>query len=487
MAKSAWEQKIAPGVETYVCQPADPALRGPRDFPITGCDQAMPKIHARITIHYKLTEQSEESRRSIVTSLKTGLEKLASQLPHLTATAAVDPVSKRGTLKTIGNDDGVLFLVTGATTVRTDLPSYAELERERFGPWKLPKGATYPDGLINPVASIEGHQIGLPGCIFQLNFIDGGIILTACFHHYVADGPSVNKIFHAWGAHCRGLPIVDLFTDRTILINPEPAPQSEVQELERKMTAHGCMVDSTKADPNNPWSNMMGPPVKTSIVSFHLDKVAALKDEVAAKRSARVSTHDCFQAILWWGLVRAKCALGEDEGIETSWSVFPVSFRSNNNPGFPKNYIGNGTLFNGAEVPIATLKASEGPLDAAVALRRVIQNVNATFVEDAKAWLSTIQEPATRTWMTSPPRKMDAGVTSWACLDYHTWDIGFGPGTCVRQPVSPIPFLFPMPGKVDNDGEKILEAGIAVSEKVHELLMQDKEFSQYVKDYYVQP
>lgn len=487
MANSIWEQKIAPGVETYVCRPADPAVRGARDFPVTGCDQAMPKIHARITIYYKLAESSEESRRNIVTSLKTGLENLASQVPCLAATAAVDPVSKRGILRTMGDDDGILFLVTGSTTVRSDLPSYAELERERFGPWKLPKGATYPEGLINPLTSIEGHQSGLPGCIFQLNFIDGGAILTACFHHYVADGPSVNKIFHAWGAHCRGLPCVDLFTDRTILINPEPAPQSSVPELERRMAAHGCMVDSTKADPNNPWSNVLGPPVKTAIASFARDKVAALKDEVATKRFARVSTHDCFQAILWWGLVRANSVLGQDEGVETSTSLFPVSFRSSYNPKFPKNYIGNGTLFNGATLPIATLKSSEGLLDAAVALRNVIQNVDATFVKDAKAWLSSIEEPATRTWMTSPPRKMDAAVTSWACLDYHTWDIGFGPATCIRPPVSPIPFLFPMPGRTDNDDDEILEAGIAVDEKVHEMLLQDVEFAHYVKDYYLQP
>lgn len=44
-----------------------------------------------------------------------------------------------------------------------------------------------------------------------------------------------------------------------------------------------------------------------------------------------------------------------------------------------------------------------------------------------------------------------------------------------------------MPGRTDNDGDEILEAGIAVDEKVHEMLMQDAEFAQYVKDYYIQP
>jgi hypothetical protein len=440
-----------------------------------------------MSMFYPLVDSTKESRRDIVLLLKAGLEKLASQLPCLAATAALDPVSKRGTLKTTGSDDGVLFLVTGADAIRTDLPSFAELERERFGPWKLPKGKTYPEALINPVTSIQGHDSALPGCIFQLNFIEGGAILTAAFHHYVADGPSVDHIFRGWGAQCQGRSI-PLFTDRTLLISPKPSDPSKIPELERAMTARGCMVDSTKPDPDNPWSNLMGEPTKTAIISFPRKAVAALKADVAVQRSSvKVSTHDCLHAICWAGLVRAKVALGVDTEAKDSWTVFPVSFRSSYNPGFPKNFIGNGTLLNGAVLSIEKLKASEGSIDAAVALRNVVKNVDAGYVEDAMAWLSSIEEPSTRTWMTSPPRKMDVGLTSWACLNYHTWDFGFGPATSLRPPASPIPFVFPLPGKTDNDGEEVFEVAIAATEKAHKLLMKDVEFQRYVKDYYLEP
>lgn len=87
-------------------------------------------------------------------------------------------------------------------------------------------------GLIYPVTLIEGHQSGFPGRVCQLNFTAGGAILIACFYHYIADRPSINKIPHAWGMQYLQVPSVNLFIDRNILINPEPAPQSEVSELE---------------------------------------------------------------------------------------------------------------------------------------------------------------------------------------------------------------------------------------------------------------
>ncbi len=187
-------------------------------------------------MHYQLSDSTRQSRREITQLLKTGLEKLVSQVPCLAATVALDPISKHGTMKTTSSNDGVLFIVTGAEAVRADLPSHAELERERFAPWKLPKGTTYPEALINPVAAGKGHDGGLPACIFQLNFIEGGLILTAAFHHFLVDGPSVDLLFRAWTAHCRGHDEIPLYTDRAILSSPKRPEPAEVQRLERAMT-----------------------------------------------------------------------------------------------------------------------------------------------------------------------------------------------------------------------------------------------------------
>lgn len=445
----------------------------------------MPSIHARMSIYYPLLNSTRESRQDIVQLLKTGLEKLATQAPFLAATAALDALTKRGTLATTGHDDGIAFLATGVDTIRTDLPSYEELERERFAPWKLPKGKTYPESLINPISTTQGHDAGLPACIFQINFIQGGLILTAALHHFVADGPSIDLIFRAWVAQCQGHSF-SLETDRTILSSPRTPHSSEGLKLEQAMNARGCKVDSTQPDPNNPWSNLLAAPIKSAVLRFSRNALTTLKSEILAQRpSTPVSTSDCLYAIIWAGLVRAKATLAENKDEKESWTVFPVSFRSRRIPEFPSNFIGNATFLNGAVLPIDKLKNSEALPDAAVALRKVIENVDSAYLADGISWVNSIDEPSMRTWMSNPPRKMDAAFTSWSGLTpYNNWDFGFGRPTALRPPASPIPFVYLLPSKTDTTGEESFDVVIAATEQVHKLLMSDTEFRRYATDYH---
>ncbi|KAI1327964.1 hypothetical protein F5Y16DRAFT_420316 [Xylariaceae sp. FL0255] len=265
-----------------------------------------------------------------------------------------------------------------------------------------------------------------------------------------------------------------------------PSP-SEVEDLERKMSARGCMIDSTKPDPNNPWSNMVAAPIKSAVVTIRREKIVAFKEEVAEKQATRVSSHDCVHTVLWSGIVQAKCAAGDADGFEDSWTIFPVTFRSIANPDFPRNYISNTSALNGARLSIEALKGSEALFEASVALRKVIRKVDAAYVKDAVAWLDSFEVPPSRTWMVSPPCKMDALFTSWTDLDYHAWDLGSGPATALRPAISRIPFVFTLPPKTDGDGEEVFEAVVAASEKTHEILMKDTVFRGFVKDYGLQP
>lgn len=296
-------------VEIHRCQPSDVNVRGAREFLLSGCDLLMTNVHTRMTIFYQLSNSTKESRREIVHLLKTGLEKLASQVPCLTSTITFDPVSKRGTMKTTGNHDAILLRIKGTDIVCTDLPSYSELEHGRFAPWTFPQNEIFPEDLINPVPVMQGQEGGLPACIFQVNFIDGGLILTTTIHHFVADGPSIDLILQALAAHCKGgnLP---LYTNRTILSNPKRPNQLEHLELEQALVARGCKVDSTRPDPENPWSNWLGLRTKSAIIAFSRKAIASLKADVTSHHpSTPVSTSDCLHAICWTSLLRAKATL----------------------------------------------------------------------------------------------------------------------------------------------------------------------------------
>ncbi len=109
------------------------------------------------------------------------------------------------------------------------------------------------------------------------------------------------------------------------------------------------------------------------------------------------------------------------------------------------------------------------------------------FSRMVSAWVNSIDDFSTRSWLSSPPRKMDAGFTSWACLKYHGWDFGFGPPVALRPPASPIPYVFPLSGKTDSCGKELLEVVIAATEETHKMMMKDVEFQRYVTDYYLEP
>jgi hypothetical protein len=443
----------------------------------------MPKVHARITAFYALPNSSPSLRREVVDKLKGGLERLASQVPCLAGKLEIDSNTHRASLDYLGDEDGIYFLATGVESARTDLPSYAALENRRFAPWLLPKGSTYPESLINAMASYGGHTRRLPASIFQVTFIDGGLILTAALHHFVVDGPSVELVFRAWVANCHGSSI-PLLTDRDCFSVAEQPSELETKALEAALTARGCAIESTKPDPDNSWSSLLSAPMESAVIAFSQTAIGKLRDRInQSYADVRVSTSDCVQALIWTGLVRANLASGsEASGQKDSMSVFPVTFRNRRIPGFPTNLIGNSFFVNSATLPVSRLAESDGLVQAAIALRKSVENVDEAYYTTGLSWLASLDEPTTRTWLSNPPRKLDAGFTSWAGMTpYTNWDFGFGCPEALRPPVSPIPYVVLLPSKpVSDAGGASMEAVISASENTLTALLKDKHFLDYV-------
>ncbi|GAB7323034.1 hypothetical protein MBLNU13_g05553t1 [Cladosporium sp. NU13] len=470
-------------METYLCRPTDPEVPIPTNFPLSTCDQIMPKVHARITAFYALPDSSPTLRREIVYKLKGGLERLASQVPCLAGKLEIDSKTNRASLDYLGDEDGIYLLATGVESVRTDLPSYVNLENQRFAPWLLPKGSTYPESLINAMASYSGHTRRLPASIFQLTFIEGGLVLTAALHHFVVDGPSVELVFRAWVAHCHGSSI-PLLTERDFISSAGNPSDSETQALEAALTARGCAIDSTKPDPNNAWSSFLSTPMKSAIIVFSRTAIEKLRDSICWSNSGvRVSTSDCVQALIWTGLVRANLASESEPSVQQdSTSVFPVSFRNRRIPEFPTNFIGNSFFVSSATLPVSKLVESDGSVQAAITLRKSIESVDDAYYKTGLSWLANLDEPTTRTWLSNPPRKLDTGFTSWAGMTpYQHWDFGFGCAQALRPPVSPIPYVVLLPSKpLSAAGGASMEAVIGASEVTLTALLKDEDFLHYV-------
>ena len=447
----------------------------------------MPKYHVRTTLFYELPNSTQESRETIVESLKSGLEKLAEQIPHLTGRVVYDANRNRGTLKTTGSDDGIVLVTTGVDEVRSDFAPFVELKKVRFAPWKIPENKTYPEALVSPMTAFEGHDTGLPACIFQLTFIEGGLIVGMATHHLVVDGTSVDLIIQAWAAQCRGT-FIPVYTDRSVLLGPNEPDYSRTSDLEQAMIRRGCMVNSTKVDPENPWTNfLMSDPTKAAIVRFSAKSLRDLQAKIKAEDPTKsISTADCLQAICWKALTKAKLQHPDNENAKESWSVFPITFRSHRIPEVPQNYIGNCILMNGTSLPVEELQSDKGAVKAAMALRSAVERVDSAYLKEAIAWVNDIADPNARTFLTSPPKKMDCGVTSWAYTKYAKWDFGFGLPTAVRPPNLSASYMFILPARMDLDSEPCFEAYIAATDETHRLLLADKDFQGYLTDYYLE-
>ena len=111
-----------------------------------------------------------------------------------------------------------------------------------------------------------------------------------------------------------------------------------------------------------------------------------------------------------------------------------------------------------------------------------MESVDEAYYTTSLSWLASLDKPTTRTWLSNPSRKLDAGFTSWAGMTpYTNWDFGFGCPEALRPPVSPIPYVVLLPSKPVSDADGAsMEAVIGASENTLAALLKDKHFLDYV-------
>lgn len=97
---------------------------GGKGFLLPESDFLTPRVHARMSVIYQLSNSTKQSRRDIVPRLKSALELLPSQVPYLAATAAMDPELQRRAVETTGNNNGLSSSLSALIPCSTDLSSY---------------------------------------------------------------------------------------------------------------------------------------------------------------------------------------------------------------------------------------------------------------------------------------------------------------------------------------------------------------------------
>ncbi|KAK8067456.1 hypothetical protein PG996_006568 [Apiospora saccharicola] len=187
---------------------------------------------------------------------------------------------------------GVMLRIKDLTA---DLPSYGDLQQQRFPLEKLSTAQLSPVGVMpEPPAPVMAAQA---------NFIQGGLLLTVALHHTAGDASAFAAILSVWarntaagtsGSH--DFATYDaLSNDRSRLMQGTPPPSMESfpeyvlrpEENQQKV----FLVDD-KAPP--PSGAFQLPPMACRIFYFSGAKLADLKQEASA-----YSTNDALGAFLW--------------------------------------------------------------------------------------------------------------------------------------------------------------------------------------------
>lgn len=217
----------------------------------------------------------------------------------------------------------------------------------------------------------------------QLNLIEGGVLLSFCECHVLADGNGMDVIMAALGEECKraaqvaeGLRPRQLDIGRSALngldeVHTDLKTHPAYDFLEGVWLPHPAPVETPNG--NNAQPVHGEPPIpsepapKVTVHSYRVTSpaAAALKG-IATADSARISTHDAIAALIWRTTIIARHKAGKfSSSDQVSLITIPTNARKH--LGIPNTWVGNCVYFIAATLRVEEIiKPNSLPLVASV-------------------------------------------------------------------------------------------------------------------------
>lgn len=388
----------------------------------------------------------------MLSALRTGLRNLRDILPLLggsVETVSPEEVKTRGLQrgwKEIKPNDAGLELVI--KDLSSDMPSFEEMRKREFPASMLPGAKLIPV----PLAPVMAPPFSCAK--FQLNFIQGGALLSVCIVHAVADGNGMDQLVGMLAEECRladavatGKVTADegvgevrrkvrvegpLGMDRSAVIDlPErpttieehpgyvhhPDPDEVAAEAGKASTKDGTVAtpaSTNSADSTDTNSDDPPPPEKhLYLLEISASNLMALKTAATGPTTANtttttnstattpwISTHDAIEALIWRSLLLSRQAThtlplpsSSPSNPESTTSKFLLSTnaRKHLSPPLPQNsYLGNCTYFVRAELPLSTLLSADDPITALTTAAHAIRTAISSVTQEKVAEINTL-------------------------------------------------------------------------------------------------
>jgi len=459
-------------------------------YPLSDLDLLMRNFMTPACLIYPLEDQDADTRSAVVEKLQIGLQKTSMQLPVLTG-RVVHPVGQRPFVQVDNADDSIPLLVCGVANISRELPSYDELNAVHFASYCLPYNLVIPTELFSSVAfSTESaeHDQNLPVCGFKVTFIEGGVVIGAAINHFVTGALGLDLVFGSWAASCRGL-LTEIVFDPA-LVTSEPSEHiQDIQALEENLSRRGAAMETTLQDSTDSTDSPLQSAKHTTAL-IGISHLELLSLQVAAKVKyphLGISTGDCFRAIMWQGITRAKRRLPRYLDANQSTFMQAITYCSSDHrrTKIPSNYLGNAAIFARVQPWTALELTEESKLtDVVAAIRSNIHQADEMLLKDVLRWTASLDDITQRSWGRMPFGKLDFGGTSWARVRaYKTADFGFGPPVAFRIPEVNIEWCVALPRRKYDNGTDIAEACLGLPDDVHEELFRDEIFRKYATVY----
>ncbi|KAH7269043.1 trichothecene 3-O-acetyltransferase [Fusarium redolens] len=437
------------------------------ELDIIGQQPFMVKIYTQVSFCFPVADPS--THPAITTTLKNGLQRLSKSFPWVA-----------GQVK--GDSNGVFKIKPFEETPRLvvkDLrddpaaPTMEGLRKSEFPMSMLDENLIAPKKTL-PIGPDYSPDDPQPVLLFQLNFIEGGLVLTVNGQHGCMDMTGQDELIRLLSKACRD----EAFTQQEVstmnLERKTIVPLLENYEIGPELDHQIIKPPSTTEHPPAP------PKASWAFFSFSPQALSELKEKATQTLDAQtkfISTDDALSAFIWQSVSRARLARLDDSTSTEFCRAVDVRTQLDvpkNYPGILQNMTYNvSNLSQIANEPlgiVASRLRSELGRDR---LRRRTQAL-VTYLHD-----QTNRESVSVTADANP--STDIMLSSWAKLKCWEYDFGFGLGKpeSVRRPLFE-PFeslMYLMPKRPDGE----ITAALSLRDEDMERLKSDEEWKKYAR------
>ncbi|KAI7505052.1 hypothetical protein KC367_g835 [Hortaea werneckii] len=414
----------------------------------------MPKIYVQIAEVFELKDESETNQAKIVANLVRGLDFTLAQYPIMAGGLKMDPETGRMWVAKKQDPSVGLYVNVRQT------PTYQELNQKDFpaamlkGHEILPKSVTEKQ-LFSPLGDNADEDLSISA--FQLNFIQGGVILASAIHHNCEEFKPIDKAA----------------LDRSRLSAAQIPDQKRWQELNEKLSLEYPILKDAGGPPPAPPADFKMPELDIVMWHFAKSKVDQLK---------ATANHSVDGAEGSW----AKIELLQPNLDQEVILAHAVNTRFKLDPPLPERFMGNAVALPRTKpTKISDLVAAPIP-EVARRVRDSINSITPQYVRELPEWIAGLKD---KRWISINMNSflgMDLVGTSWQAMQcYQKHDFGFGLTKAIRFPCPAFEgycFIYPSRAAVKEDADdEGFEVCVCLEKGCQQRLMKDEELLAYAQ------